>query len=74
MYGKPTIGVEFSDNFATITGAVHEGRRIYDNVKKFIRYALTTNSEEVLDIAISRVNRPSNSIIAYPYFVDKSCY
>lgn len=35
------------DNFSTIVAAVAEGRRIYDNIRKFIRQALTANVAEV---------------------------
>jgi Ca2+-transporting ATPase len=35
------------DNFATIVHAVAEGRRIYDNLRRFVRYGLTGGSAEI---------------------------
>ena len=38
------------DNFATIVGAVEEGRRIYDNIRKAIQFLLASNMSEVLSV------------------------
>jgi Ca2+-transporting ATPase len=35
------------DNFASIVAAVREGRRIFDNIRKFVRFVMTGNSGEV---------------------------
>ncbi len=41
------------DNFATIVSAVRDGRRIYDNIRKFVKYTMTSNSGEIWTIFLA---------------------
>jgi len=43
------------DNFATIVRAIQEGRKIYDNIRKFIKYLLTSNAGEIWTLFLAQI-------------------
>jgi len=58
--------VLLDDNFATIVAATEEGRVVYDNIRRFVRYILGSNIGEVLTIAASPVLVPLGGVPLSP--------
>ncbi len=47
--------VILDDNFATIVASVEEGRTIYDNVRRFIKYLLASNTGEMIVLLVTQL-------------------
>lgn len=45
--------VLLDDDFATIVAAVREGRRVFDNVRKFVKYTMTSNTGEIWTLLLA---------------------
>ncbi|NJR57653.1 MAG: cation-transporting P-type ATPase, partial [Cyanobacteria bacterium CRU_2_1] len=58
--------VLLDDNFATIVAAVEEGRVVYTNIRRFIKYILGSNIGEVLTIAASPLLLPMGGVPLTP--------
>jgi Ca2+-transporting ATPase len=50
---EASLMILLDDNFATIVSAVSEGRRIFDNIRKFIKFTLTGNSAEMWTVVLA---------------------
>jgi Ca2+-transporting ATPase len=57
------------DNFATIVSAVEEGRVIFENIRKVLRYLVATNTGEVITILSALILLPAAPLILTPIMI-----
>jgi Na+-exporting ATPase len=54
------------DNFASILNAVEEGRRMFDNIQKFVLHVLAVNIGQALTLLIGLIFKDENDISVFP--------
>jgi Ca2+-transporting ATPase len=62
--------VLLDDNFSTIVASVEEGRGIYDNIKKFVKFLLSANFDELFIVTAAvlfSIRDPSTGLIVIPF-------
>ena len=70
MYQEAADIVLLDNNFATIVKAVEEGRSIYNNIKKFLTYIITSNVAEIAPFVAMAVGQNPTSLD----YSSNSCY
>lgn len=58
--------VLMDDNFASIVSAIEEGRRIFDNICRFVLHLLCSNVGEVILLIIGLAFRDGNNVAVFP--------
>lgn len=62
------------DNFATIAGAIAQGRSIYENIRKSVLFLLSSNFGEIITMLGSSCHGAGIAPKVKPYSLDQSDY